>query len=36
MMLNEVYDDDIVKNRQKRKAGGGGIRNESTLSYNSH
>lgn len=34
MMLNEVYDDEIVKGRQKRQRGN--FRNESTLSYNSH
>ncbi len=33
MMLNEAYDDEAAKGRQKRQ---GNFRNESTLSYSSH
>lgn len=32
-MLNEAYDDEAVKGRERRQ---GNIRNDSTLSYNSH
>lgn len=34
MNLDEVYDDEVVKGRQRRQ--GHNFRNDSTLSYNSH
>jgi hypothetical protein len=34
MNLDEVYDDEVVKGRQRRQ--GNNFRNDSTLSYNSH